>query len=237
MFSLFLDLQRIVSNPLWDRWINTCADELVKIPRMPINIPLSYLLINDFSYQGVITTIDEILSLSDKDTRRFEWILVQGEHNKLSIGIERLRSLSYEVKLPQDTSFETQVFHKAIENVLLQQVDRQEPLPSHIDPIKLNRLFSSDPFTKSEQWHTRDLFTQEQERQRLLESQKPKRHDPLGIFESEEMPIVVGMTNPFVRSCSSTPLPNIKHDPLGIFQSNEKPVVIKMTNPFVRQNI
>ena len=239
----FLDLQQLVRDSSWDRWLNKCVEQLTELPQAPSSIPLSYLLPREHSYQGVLANVEDVLSLADEVTRRFTWIWIEGETDTLQNGLEKLRSLSYEVKLWRENPS-----NPSLSGALLQKVEHQERLPSHIDPLRLKRLFESDPFTRSEQWHKRDLFeegltrTNPKEQQGVLKNsssgtnQEPKRHDPLGIFESSEKPVMVKMSKPFVPSMqtSDTSQQKTKHDPLGIFESSEKPVVVKISNPFLR---
>jgi hypothetical protein len=232
------DLEPFVSyTHLIDHWVSSIHMEIEQVAKPPIEVSLSYFLSPDHPYQGLFSTIEEFISLSNEVTRRFEWIWIEGQTSLMANTLESLKSNGYEVKIWREAPSEIPNSRKAPERcgALLQRSCQHENNPSfylsiinhtkgHIDPIKLNRLFGSDPFTRAEQWHTRDLFEEEQERQVLLESQKPKRHDPLGIFDSDEAPVVVKMRNPFSNSQSHL---NNK-DPLGIFSSREKPIIVKM---------
>ena len=245
------DLDPLVSDFSKDHWIassDLCIDQCIK---PPIGVSLLYFLSPEHPFRGLFSTIEDFISLSDEITRRFEWIWIEGQTSLMSSVLESLESNGYEVKIWREDPLrgksdlcpdplEGPNFHQVPEKCgALLQKSRQEdksgvsPLSvvnhtkGHIDPIKLKRLFGSDPFTRAEQWHTRNLFEEEQERQLLLEAQKPKRHDPLGIFDSEEAPVVVKMSNPFAPP-SNTSLPTMNRDPLGIFSSGEKPVVVKM---------
>jgi hypothetical protein len=232
------DLEPLVSPFFRDRWIASSDLEIEECIKPPIGVSLLYFLSPEHPFQGLFSTIEDFMSLSDDITRRFDWIWIEGKTTLMSNVLQTLESNGYEVKLWREDSSEGHNLYKAPERcgALLQKNINEEKKPlsivnhtkGHIDPIKLNRLFGSDPFTRAEQWHTRDLFEEEQERQVLLESQKPKRHDPLGIFDSEEAPVVVKMSNPFSHSSSNTSLPAVNKDPLGIFSSGEKPIIVKM---------
>jgi hypothetical protein len=242
------DLEPLVSPFFKDQWIASSDLDIEECAKPPIGVSLLYFLSPEHPFQGLFSTIEDFMSLSDDITRRFDWIWIEGKTSLMSNVLETLESNGYEVKLWREHPSEGHNFRKAPEQcgALLQKSINEEKKPlsivnhtkGHIDPIKLNRLFGSDPFTRAEQWHTRDLFEEEQERQVLLESQKPKRHDPLGIFDSEEAPVVVKMSNPFAHSSndsllpkapsSNTSLPSVNKDPLGIFSSGEKPIIVKM---------
>ena len=232
------DLEPLVSPFFKDQWIASSDLDIEECAKPPIGVSLLYFLSPEHPFQGLFSTIEDFMSLSDDITRRFDWIWIEGKTSLMSNVLETLESNGYEVKLWREHPSEGHNFRKAPEQcgALLQKSINEEKKPlsivnhtkGHIDPIKLNRLFGSDPFTRAEQWHTRDLFEEEQERQVLLESQKPKRHDPLGIFDSEEAPVVVKMSNPFAHSSSNMSLPSVNKDPLGIFSSGEKPIIVKM---------
>ena len=231
------DLEPLVSPFSRDQWIASSDLEIKECIKPPIGVSLLYFLSPEHPFQGLFSTIEDFMSLSDDITRRFDWIWIEGKTTLMSNVLETLESNGYEVKIWREHPSEGRNFYKAPEQcgALLQKSINEEKKPlsivnhtkGHIDPVKLNRLFGSDPFTRAEQWHTRDLFEEEQERQVLLESQKPKRHDPLGIFDSEEAPVVVKMSNPFAPSLN-TSLPTVNKDPLGIFSSGEKPIIVKM---------
>jgi hypothetical protein len=214
------DLQTFISNFSTDYWIASSDLEIERCKKPPIGVPLSHLLSLDHSFQGLFSTVQAFMSLSDELVRSFEWIWIEGETSIMINMLEHLESNGYQIKIWREVPIETHLtntlselshFNKANCGALLQRLKPKNISCSnlhsfvnytneHIDPVKLNRLFESDPFTRAELWHTQDLFEEEQKRQILLDAQKPKRHDPLGIFESEEEPIVVHMTNPFMSS-------------------------------------
>jgi hypothetical protein len=232
------DLAPLVSLFSGDRWIASLDLDIEECVKPPIGVSLLYFLSPEHTFQGLFSTIEDFMSLPEEVTMRFEWIWIEGQTTLMSKQLESLESNGYEVKIWREHPTEEPNVRKApeqcgalLQKILLEEKLKCSPLSivnhtkGHIDPVKLNRLFGSDPFTRAEQWHTRDLFEEEQERQVLLESQKPKRHDPLGIFDSEEAPVVVKMSNPFSHSSSNM---SINKDPLGIFSSGEKPIVVKM---------
>jgi hypothetical protein len=212
------DLDPFVSDTLLiDHWVSSIHMEIEQVAKPPIGVSLSYFLTPDHAYQGLFSTIEEFISLSDEVSMRFRWIWIEGQTSLLENTLKSLESNGYEVKIWREAPSEIPNSKKAPERcgALLQRSCQHEnnvssPLlivnhtKGHIDPIKLNRLFRSDPFTRAEHWHTRDLFKEEQERKVLLESQKSKRHDPLRIFDSDEAPIVVKM-NLNLHGASKTP--------------------------------
>jgi hypothetical protein len=230
------DLEPLVSPFSRDQWIASSYLDIEECVKPPIGVSLLYFLSPKHLFQGLLSTIQDFMSLSDDIAKRFEWIWIEGQTSLMSNALETLETNGYEVKLWKEAPSEGPDFRKVPEQcgALLQRTPQKDKrdgssysvinhTKEHIDLIKLKRLFSSDPFTRAEQWHTRDLFE---------EAQNPKRHDPLGIFESEEAPVVVKMNNllsllPKAPS-SNTSLLSVNKDPLGIFGSGEKPIVVKM---------